>query len=59
MCWFSFLGLHFSELDLKFTASGNDWGFAEMLSFDRLNSPDEGFLVNDTIIVEVDIPVCD
>ncbi|KAL5568685.1 hypothetical protein UlMin_025260 [Ulmus minor] len=40
------------ETDHEFTASWRSWGFQEMLSLDRLNSFDEGFLVNDTIIVE-------
>ncbi|KAL5568683.1 hypothetical protein UlMin_025258 [Ulmus minor] len=43
------------ESDIEFTATSSGRGYAKMLSSDRLNSADEGFLVNDTIIVEVDI----
>ncbi|KAL5568682.1 hypothetical protein UlMin_025257 [Ulmus minor] len=46
------------ETEHEFTASDH-WGFTKMLSLDQLKTSCFGFLVNDSILVEVDIPNVD
>ncbi|KAI8556262.1 hypothetical protein RHMOL_Rhmol05G0239300 [Rhododendron molle] len=41
----------------KFDANGSDWGFTSFLPLIKLNDPKEGFLVNDTIVLEAGVTI--
>ncbi|CAL5322103.1 unnamed protein product [Camellia sinensis] len=38
----------------EFNSEGSDWGFTSFMPLSKLHDPSEGFLVNDTIIIEAD-----
>ncbi|KAE9447958.1 hypothetical protein C3L33_20141, partial [Rhododendron williamsianum] len=41
----------------KFNAGESSWGFPSFLPLVKLNDPEEGFLVNDTIVLEASITI--
>ncbi|KAK7355058.1 hypothetical protein VNO80_14303 [Phaseolus coccineus] len=45
------------ETEHQFNAKSNDWGFARFIPLDELHNPNNGFIVNDTCIIEVEILV--
>jgi hypothetical protein len=47
------------DTEHQFKAEEYDWGFTSFLPLKKLNDPGQGFLLNDTIIVEADVTVTD
>lgn len=47
------------DTEHQFQAEEYDWGFTSFLPLKKLNDPGQGFLLNDTIIVEADVTVTD
>ncbi|KAI8556260.1 hypothetical protein RHMOL_Rhmol05G0239100 [Rhododendron molle] len=41
----------------KFSAEASDWGFTSFWPLVELNDPLKGFLVNDTVILEIDVAI--
>lgn len=47
----------FSETELVFMANTADWGFATLVPLSDLHCLDNGYLMNDVCIVEVEVSV--
>ena len=48
--------LYFCVSDNHFNASNNgDWGWSRFLSLAELKDPKNGFVVNDTLIIEAEV----
>ncbi|KAL9319312.1 hypothetical protein ACSQ67_015829 [Phaseolus vulgaris] len=45
------------ETEHQFDAKNIDWGFSQFIPLDELHNPKNGFIVNDTCIIEVEILV--
>ncbi|GMP22119.1 hypothetical protein CsSME_00000278 [Camellia sinensis var. sinensis] len=45
---------HSTVKEHEFNSEGSDWGFTSFMPLSKLHDPSEGFLVNDTIIIEAD-----
>jgi ubiquitin carboxyl-terminal hydrolase 7 len=49
--------LHYVETQHQFNARESDWGFVKFMPLCDLFDPASGYLVNDTLIVQVDVKV--
>lgn len=49
-----FVEFHFAGIGLFF--SGNGWGWASFISLRDIKDASKGFLVDDTLIIEAEIP---
>lgn len=52
-----FFFLVFAESQNIFCALRNDWGFSHFMPLSEVYNSSEGFLVNDTLIIEADVTV--
>jgi hypothetical protein len=43
--------------DKTCTQASSNWGWTEFLQLDKLTQPEQGFLVDDTVVVRVDMTV--
>lgn len=49
--------MHYVETQHQFNARESDWGFTSFMPLHDLSDPAKGYLVNDTLIVDVDVKV--